>query len=242
MSVVDTLRENDPSRTQIMLSLNGESSDADLAQALQQNPFITELAVDLSAEQRIGWNSLLHVIKTRDNLVKVSLTDAIFANPAPAALVSAIFRAIQQNAATRTVLLSSLRLPADISTFVDAASSITYFSLCDSDMEPVEQEQGARDLAAALQRNNNIRTLALDFMDDTYVVPILESLQANVSLKKLFVNSVRDFSTVTAQAIQQLLESTTSIQTIELATPSFKVEEFSPGIARHHKQSTVYPN
>ena len=83
---------------------------------------------------------------------------------------------MQQNTAIRNVELGWLRLPTDISTFVDNASSITSFSLCNCDMEPAEREQGTRDLAAALQRNTNIETLELFRLDDIYTVPILERL------------------------------------------------------------------
>ena len=225
MTSVYSLRENDPSCTQIILKLHHENSVWDVARALEQNPFITEITVDLSNERRIGWNFLLSVIEARDNLVKVRLMDAIHVHQAPAALVSAILRAIQQNAAVRSVQLTSLRLPTNLCSFVDTASSITSFSLCSCDMEPVEREQGIRDLAAALQRTTNINTLEIGILDDIYAIPVLQGLRSNISLKKLFISSVGNFSTATAQAIQQLFESTTSIQTTDLAS-SFKGEEF----------------
>jgi len=230
MSVVDSLGENDPARTGITISLRNEPSDADLAQALQHNPFITAITVNLEGVQttNLNWGDFLRVIETRGNLVKVTLMDAIHVSPAPAAFVSAILRAIQQNAAIRSVMMATLCLPINLCSFVDTASSMTSFSLCCCVMEPVEREQGTRDLAVALQRTTNINTMEIVQLNDIYAIPILQGLRSNISLKNLFIGSVRDFSTATAQAIQQLLESTTSIQTIELSSPSFKVEEFSP--------------
>ena len=47
MSVVDMLRYHNPARTAISIHLRDETSDADLAEALEQNPFVTEIRVEL---------------------------------------------------------------------------------------------------------------------------------------------------------------------------------------------------
>ena len=47
MSVVEELRQNDPARTDITISLRHETSDADLARALEQNSFITDIEFEL---------------------------------------------------------------------------------------------------------------------------------------------------------------------------------------------------
>ena len=80
---------------------------------------------------------------------------------------------------------------------------------------------------AALQRNTNIKTLRLGFMDDIYAIPILQSLHSNTSLTTLSIGGNR-FSDATTRAIQQLLESTTSIQEFELVLASFGGDEFHP--------------
>ena len=79
MSVIEELRQNNPTRTCIWIRLRDETSDADLAQALQQNPFVTEIGLDLEEEQRADWDSLLRVIATRANLETVKLQDAFHA-------------------------------------------------------------------------------------------------------------------------------------------------------------------
>jgi len=228
MTAVHRLRQNDPAQKSISILLRDEPSDADLAQALEQNPFITDIGLFLEGVQRADWNSLLQVIATRFNLETMKLRDAIAAENrnAPATLVSAILRAIQQNNSVQSVGLVGLHLPTDVSTFVDTAASVTSFSLSNCDMEPAERERGTRDLAAALQHNTNIEHLDIDFLDDIYAIPILQGLRSIVSLKKLHVGSVWDFSTVTIQAIQQLLESTTTIQSFELTCPIFVGENF----------------
>ena len=163
MSVVQSLRQNNPARTRFYILLHRETSDADLAQALEQNPFVTEMELSLLGEQRVDWTSLLRVIATRANLETVRVWDVTSAEGrnAPAALVRSILRAIQQNSSIRKVDLTQLRLPTNISSFVDNASSITSFRLYKCDMDPAERQQGARSLAAAIQRNTNIETLEL---------------------------------------------------------------------------------
>ena len=184
------LRQNNPDKTAINIDLRDvTTSDADLAEALEQNPFVTEIQLGVNGVQRTDWDSLLRVIATRAKLEKVTVRDALIAvrrnAPAASLVLRSTLRAIQQNTAIRSVELQWLRLPTDISTFLDNASSITSFRLCNCDMEPAERQQGARDLVAALQRNKNIKSLELWDLDDLNALPILEGLRSNVSLKTL---------------------------------------------------------
>ena len=240
MSVVDALRQNDPATTRINIWLRDEPSDADLAQALLQNAFITEIVLNVHDTQGSTWNSLLQVIATRANLEAMRLWDATTPEErnAPAALISAILRATQQNSAIRTVVLFCLRLPADISMFVDNASSITSIGFHDCVMEPNERERGARDLAAALQRNTNIQTLELNRLDDIYAIPILQGLRANTSVNSLSIGG-ESCSDATAGAIQQLLQSTVSIETFGLRGPRFINGDMFPSVAQHLIRSPI---
>jgi len=229
MSAVELLRRNDPERTFFRIELREETSDADLAQALEGNPFVTDLVLDLSFGERGGdWNSLLRVLATRVKLETVKLRDAPVA---AVALVGPFLQAIQQNPAIRSVDLQWARLPTDISTFVDNASSITSFTLHSCDMEAAEREQGARSLAVALQRNTNIQTLELNRLDDIFTTTIFSSLRSNDSLKTLIFGSLR-VSDVALHATHQLLESTTSIQRFEFEHTDFLKERLFHPIAQ----------
>ena len=172
------------------------------------------------------------MIATRANLETVELHDWMSADGrgnAPAALVRLILRAIQQNTAIRRVELRWVRLRTDIiSAFVDNASSITSFRLYECDMEPVEQQQGARALAAALQRNTNIKTLALSKLSDIVSIAILERLRFNCYLETLILDfSDRSVSDAIYRAIQELLESpTSSIRRLDLR--GFNGEKLGP--------------
>jgi len=172
MSVVDRLRQNDPARTNFYIILRYEPSDADLAQALQHNPYVTVVAFGLNGEQGADWTSLLCVIARRVGLEKVILEGAEWAERRNASLVRSILRAIQQNTAIRSVEMEWLCLPTDIFTFVDNVSSITSFSLCGCDMDPAERQLGARRLTAAIQRNTNIETMSLRKLDDICTIAI----------------------------------------------------------------------
>ena len=233
MSVANIMRQNDPALKSIRICLRHETSDAALAQALEQNPFVTDIQLGVNGVQRTDWNSLLRVIATRANLEKVKLWDAVPAvgRNAPAGLVRAFLHAIQQNTAIQGVGLEWLCLPTDISTFVDNASSITSFRLFDCDMEPAEREQGTSDLVAALQRNTNIETLQLWDLDDLYAIPILEGLRLHTSVKTLNFSPTH-FSGEMSLAIQHLLESTTSIQRFELQEEAFSDEQLFRPIAQ----------
>ena len=236
MSVVWLLRENDPATTAIRIAVGDETSDADHAQALEQNSFVTKIWVDLPWPRRAeapDWSPLLRVIATRANLEEVTVQDSLWSfqrNAPVSALVRPILRAIQQNPAIRSVEMRNLRPITDISTFVDTASSITMFRLSgyftitntvfglfDFAIPAAEREQEARSLAVAFQRNTNIETLELSSLEDIYAVPILEGLQSNVSVKA-FRFSPGNISEATSHALQRLLESTTSIQRLDLGS------------------------
>jgi len=118
MSVVHRLRLNNPARTRFSILLRGETSDANLAQALEQNPFVADIVLDLDGVQRTDWDSLLRVIGTRANLETMKVWDPMFAERrstcnVPAALVRSILRAIQRNSSIQKVDLRYLRLPTN---------------------------------------------------------------------------------------------------------------------------------
>ena len=230
VSVIEELRQNNPGRTKIRICLLDERSDADLAAALEQNPFVTDIQVDMDGVQRADWSSLLRVIATRVKLEKVILQDAFIPvqRNAPAGLVRAFLQAIQQNTAIRRLDFQWLRLPTDISMFVNTASSITSFCLYECDMDPAEQQQGARSLAEALQRNTNIESLELSKLGDIYAIPMLEGLRSNVSLKIFIFSPCDIFSDAVSHALQELLESMTSVRRFELSGSTCRGDTFGP--------------
>ena len=232
MSVVEELRHNDPAatKTKITILLRHETSDADLAEALERNLFVTEIHLDLKGVQTTDWAALLRVILTRENLGKMTLREGFDAKErnAPPTLVRAFLRSIQQNNSIRSVVLECIRLPADVSTFVDTASAITSFSFsCKCDFAPTERERGTRDLASALQRNTNITHLTLCISDDSFAIPILQALQSNDSLKNLVAARGR-CSDATSHAMHQLLESSTSIMQFHLEQVFIRGETLRP--------------
>jgi len=160
----------------------------------------------------------------------VELQDA--GRNAPAGLVRSILLAMQQNTAIQSVDLRRVRLFIAISSFVDTASSITSFSICECDMDPAEREQGVRDLMAALQRNTNIERLELNNLNDICKILILEGLRSNTSLKTVLISPRGSFSDEAAHALQCLLESMTSIQRFELRAAVFRDERWFRPIAQ----------
>ena len=213
MSVIPVLRRRDPAATSIHVRLHFEASDADLAQALELNPFVTEVEVNLHMMVvRPHWPRLLRVIATRANLQSVTVNDG--GTNVPIALIAAFLEAIQQNARVSFVRLWFLhRLPANLSTFIDNAASIASLTLCFLDLEPVQSAQKTRDLAAALQRNTNIRTLKLAGRDTTCFRAVLHALRFNTCLTTLILAElIGNSSDEVSSAIRLLLESTATIR------------------------------
>jgi len=219
---VQRLRQNDPDNTTIGIFLQFEPSDAALAQALQQNPFITSITFHLDGvfrHEEADWQCLLPVLEMRDNLKQVFLSGSHHGFSG-AALLPAFLQAIRRNACIRSLGLSSLFLPAAaVSSFIGSATSLSRLSIASSIM--VGQSQGGTsDLVAALQRNSSIQTLWLSLVqNDIFVTSVLQSLRASTTLKTLHIStglSTRRITGAVSSAIQQLLESTTTIARFEI--------------------------
>ena len=178
MSAVEELRQTE--RTRIRIDLRYERSDAALAQALEQNPFVTDIELRLDGVQQTDWNSFLRVIATRANLEKVTLRDGTVGE-------------VQE--CTRRV--GSLILASNAAEHFHtkggvgmATSSHRYFYICWTmhlqshhsvcstvtwNLPSGNKEQES--LAAALQRNKNIESLELSDLEDIYAIPIVRGLE-----------------------------------------------------------------
>ena len=186
--VIDDASRERPGNNDDLDGPAAETSDADLAQALEQNPFVTEIVLDFSREQRVHWNHLLRVIAMRTNLETVKLEGESWLLEVMLYLYRRWFaQSCEQCSRTlpfeawicgRYVFPPMIYLRFWTMHLQSHRSDFTCVH-----MEPTEREQGARSLAVALQRNTNIQTLELGELDDRYAIPILEGLRSSVCLK-----------------------------------------------------------
>ena len=221
-SALLTLRENNPQRTSIYIDLNTETDDAVIAQALEQNPFISYVNLR-PAQRNANWDHLFRVLATRGNLVHFVLYDhTALSRRAPTERIRPILQAIQQNASVQGVefRFSNLR-PEELCSFLDAGHHVTDLTLF-----ATGGAQDARAIAEALQRNTNIVTLklvAIGRLLDT----VLEGLVSNTCVRKL-VLEVDFLEEAARNALQGLLESTRSIQYFELGDSLFTEQSLGP--------------
>jgi len=225
MSVVKLLRQNDPTRSSIRICLRDEQDDGLLAQALEQNGFITRLSVDLTdrnntARTHRQWPELLRVISTREQLEKVRIWSSVAFSERNSTLIARPFvLAIQQNSNIRSVDFSlALSGPVLIS-FLDQATQIKTLELLTRIAEFTPQD--TREVALALQRNTNIESLTFGKFEADFLLPILDSLASNAFLKHLAVSWRTRHTESLGLALQRLLEATTSIRCFELLTLIF---------------------
>ena len=68
------LRRNDPQQTKIHIYLDEEDDDAAIAQALEQNQYVSHVWLH-TADRNADWDYLSRVLATRGNLVHFSLFD-----------------------------------------------------------------------------------------------------------------------------------------------------------------------
>ena len=231
-----TLLENDPQRTHIKIELEYEYDDRGIARALERNQYVSCVRLRPPVRNNRTWGNLCRVLATRGNLEKFVLFDHeghyLFdgvhfqTSSVPVERIRPFLQAIQQNTSVRAVKFDfSLLSAQDICSFLDTASHVTDFTVRGCYWP--EGAQGARDVAAALQRNTNIETLNL--LDIRHsLVPILEGLGSNTCVRKLVIAHL-DFAEATSNALQGLLESSTaSVQHLELKGTNLRGVSFRP--------------
>jgi hypothetical protein len=87
---------------------------------------------------------------------------------------------------------------------------------------------GVLAMADALRRNTNLQRLELERLDETYLIPILNSLPSNTSVRELRLGCL---SLDVAHAVENLLKSTVTIQKFEFTCVSVRspeVDTFRP--------------
>ena len=221
---LEMLRRNDPQQISVDIVLDNEN-DAAIAQALEQNQYVSRVWLHLG--RRIANSDhLCRQLATRANLVFFGLS-GYYSQRAPAERIRSIIQAIQQNSSVRTVEFANTILGAeDLCSFLDSVVHVTDLSLRNCKL--AGGEQGARDVAAALQRNASIETLKL-LSVDRFLVPIFDGLVSNTCLRNLVIQHRSFLSEATRNALQGLLESSTgSIQNFELKGIQFWEQSFRP--------------
>jgi hypothetical protein len=235
--VLALLRRNDPSETEIDLHSRDFTDAAKLSAALLSNTFVNSIWLDLEGLwiENNNWDSLLRVLATHENFERVTLIDEDdFDERNPPDRVAPFLLAIQQNPRVQTVHLEYLKLYGDsMASFLGSATSITTLHMCRCG---IEAPGGALAVAAALQRNKHIQRLELRYLDEIYLIPILNNLGSNTSVKELslwfFGQSLNS-----SLALQNSLESTKTIRQFEFHGIHVDMNQFRP-IAQGLTQST----
>ena len=240
MSVVDRLRQNDPARTSIPHlfqsgNLGCGSGTGTGAESVRHGYYI---GLGRRAANRLEFFAACDCDACEPRKSGIAGCSSVLRKEMhPPSWFAHILRAMQQNTSIRFVKLWWLRLPNNISTFVDTASSITSFSLHDCDMETRERQQGARILRQHFSATPTSSRLKLNELEDIYTIPILEGLRSNVSVKTLIFSPpllLRTLSDAVSHALQELLESTTSIQRFEFHNATFSEIPFAQLLKPSH--------
>jgi hypothetical protein len=185
------------------------------SKALSRNRHVKEVHVCLHGRaERQNLDPLLQVLATHGRTEKLTLS---VDHSLPPEVVGRFLHSIQLNPAIHTVELHCSHVSGTaLACILDAATSVTTFKIFRLPMEASERRQGAIDLAASMQRNTRIRKLSLTNLDDVYLCPILSSLASNSHVKKLVINLRYPQNREAPAAVKRLLESTSSIESLEL--------------------------
>ena len=223
-NVLEWLGQNDPNQTWIEINLTGEDDDAAIARALQRNPYVSRVELCL-AQRDANWNNLYRVLATRGNLEYFILFDNMVPS-VPVERIRPILQAIQRNTSVRFVELEDILLSSeDLCSFLDTAVHVTDLILDGCVL--TGGERGARDVAGALQRNTSIATLKL-LCCDQFLDTVLEGLVSNTCVRNLVLSTRVIFQEAVSNACRGLMESTRSIQRLELTETTFTEQSFHP--------------
>jgi len=218
MSVVNALLRNDPNVSSITIRLRSETSDADLARALEQNPFITEVYLYLHGAERGNPRRLLQqVLPARANLTTLTLHNGPpgpFPHTGEAAAASAFLEAAHANAAVEEIRFYGFRFVPRSDFFnwlcsTEFGEKLLVIFRCDM-VDPTQREHGARALAAS-----NIKRLQIEHRNNAFTSALLQNLAPNSSLEELVLIVYTSFD-----EIERLLPDTKSFQRFHLHGPS----------------------
>jgi hypothetical protein len=228
---IDRLRRNDPSETWTIITLSDSSYDDELSEALQTNDYVNNIVLDLSAldNNYSNWGSLLRVIATREILKKVclhpNLDDDSSLEIIPPDRLAPFVLAMQQNPNIQTVDFSNAQLSGGLmASFLDTTTSIKVLEIRSCSMETPAD---ALTIASALQRNTNIERLELWYQNEMSLVPFLNGLVSNSSVKELCLEWDEP-SIQLVDAVESLLESTETIGQFELDGFNVDMSTFGP--------------
>jgi len=189
---LDTLRRHDPGVTTSRIPLAGamQFMDADLAQALVENPHINTMVFQQyrGFSPRTHFPALFQEISTRENLAHVVLMDYDYPDRrqrCPASVATSTLEVIQQNPNVKRVQLQWLELSGQsVANLIDTAVSLYYLHLACCAIKPSE----VSNMTAALNRSTSMEQLVLrDVKDTRMMLRILGgiSLEIGASLKRL---------------------------------------------------------
>jgi len=231
MSVVNEIQENDPTRRSISIPLaqvRQETSEEDLVEALQRNPFITKFYLRHLGPDDEGWPLLLDIIASRGVLTKLFLNGG---DSASAGLVIQILRAAQSNASVKCVELFNFQfvLGSELFTFLHTEFCVPKLVLDRCDMAHwFQREQGASTLAASV----HTEFLKIEDCQGPFVSALLQNLRRNACVKTLclFQDVLREVGAQRPSPLVELFETTSTLQGFEMNDgylEMFESEEFS---------------
>ena len=232
ISMADTLRRNDPNISAIDICVSHESheSDSEIAEALEQNTFVTKLWMH-GMEEDARWPQLCRALAARAHLEHVGLSGAELRMDSSACTCTRLLiEALQQNQSIQSAVFCDLEVPEEVvASFLDTARSLTKFGFRDPAIipNPGTDQNGPLTIAAALQRNQQIREFDFHLENQALAQSILRSLVANQTVRILKIRLPEHATIELSVAIQQLVESTLSIQALELEG-HFSTQMFRP--------------
>lgn len=177
---------------------------------------------ELDRLERLEWDVAFSQIRTQNTLAMLHFRGH---GQTPLALTDGILRAVQYNAGIHTVgLIGVVFSAAALSNLLNEAPFLTELRLRETRIHSNQDdtEGGISQLCSSIRRNASIRTYCLWSVEDFFWTQILRSLIFNTHVRKVHV---RPTTLSAAAALQQLLESTTSMVELEIGGEAYGFDE-----------------
>jgi len=209
-TTLEQIRANDPlrDRADLYLSTNPDFSDAELVEALEQNPHIKSIRF---WRARGNWPLLLGHLAIRDNLEEVRLTVGNVPETARSFLAS-----FQQNPNIKNATIVSNVTVSALASFLNAsADRITNFSFCShvlKEEDDLDDGEGPAILAAAFKRCANLERLSFTLLQDEYMAAIFKDAIPSIPNLKTLEVDMDDWSNETHRAFQHVLRTSMTLR------------------------------
>jgi hypothetical protein len=230
------LVQNDPSLSDVKILRMNNSEARRYGQALRHNSVVESLSIsvveslaisdgtELTLDSNGDLDPLLEFIARSQSLKKFVLRDV-----RDVRAVGHFFFAVSKSSSIKELCLSTLTIPQkSLKILLSHTTSLIKLRILWASIEMSTEEITAQD--ALTDQNSSIEELEINGVGAPLLIQVLEQFGSHSNIKRLSIDARWDCgkSVSLSRSVQQLLEASATLQTVEFAWWEFEASTFGP--------------